>query len=313
MNSKLAQLWSEIAESWRDLPNRAFFFALLGLWLCFFHLLGNSTFGYVDTPSLLGWMLNAYNAPDSDDAHGNFIPLIVLVLLYWKRKDLLTVPKSFWPPGLMWLAIAVLVHWVGYMIQQPRISIAALFAGIYALIGLAWGKPFLKAVAFPYVLFVFCVPVGSLAESITFPLRMLVTWISTGLSQHLLGIDVLREGSKIIAPDRSFIYDVAPACSGIRSLISLLAMTTIYGFVKFRTPWKRALMIGITLPLAVVGNVARLLSVIITADLWGFKAGEKVHEGAGFITFVVAIICVVALGHALRETPAPTITEAQTV
>jgi exosortase len=294
----------ELSAAWRSLPNRALFFVLLALWLAFFHRLGNSTFGYIDTPSLLRWMYSAYNVSGSDDSHGNLIPFIVLGLLFWKRQELTVLPKSAWPPALLMLAVAVLIHVIGYVVQQPRISIVGLLLGFYALMGLAWGKAWLSATAFPYVLMVFCIPVGSLAESLTFPLRLLVTWISAGISQNVLGIDVLREGSQIFTPDRRFMYDVAPACSGIRSLVSLLAMTTIYGFVKFQTSWKRALMVIITLPLAVIGNVVRITSVIVAADLFGFKTSEKVHDAAGIIMFFVAMACILALGRWLEE-PTP--------
>jgi exosortase len=291
----------EMRACWQALPNRVGFFILMSAWIALFHVLGNSTFGYVNTPSIFHWMYNAYNVAGSDDGHGNLIPLVVLGLFWWKRKELLVLPKAAWWPALLWLALAVLLHVLGYVVQQPRISVAAFFLGVYAFMGLAWGWAWLRASFFPFVLFIFCIPVGSLAESITFPLRMLVTQISVAFSQQVLGIDVIREGSRIFAPDHRFVYDVAPACSGIRSLISLLALTTIYGFVKFKTGWKRALMVVITMPLAVVGNVVRITSVIIAAEAFGQNAGSRVHDGAGFITFLVAIACVAALGFWLRE------------
>src|SRR6185503_9816914 len=148
-----------------------------------------------------------------------------------------------------------------------------------------------------FVLFAFCVPLGSLAESITFPLRMLVTKISVGISQAVLGIDVIRQGSQIFDAQRTYSYDVAPACSGIRSLISLLALTTIYGFLTFRATWRRLLMIAIAFPLAIAGNVIRITAVIIAAEAFGQNAGAKVHDGAGFITFGVAIICIMLLSY----------------
>jgi len=299
-----SSLMQELQACWRGMPYRWIFVLLLAAWGLFFQMLGNSTFGYVDTPSLFGWMYNAYNAPGSDDGHGNLIPIVVLVLMGWKRHELMSVPKGVWGPALGLLGLATACHLVGYLIQQPRISILAFFLGIYGLMGLCWGKAWLRATFFPFVLFLFCIPIGSLAESLTFPLRMLVTTISVGISQHGLGIDVIREGSRLMSPDQRFVYDVAPACSGIRSLISLLALTTIYGFVVFRTPWKRLLMVAIALPLAVAGNVARITSVIIAAEAFGQEIGAKVHDGAGFITFLLAIGCVAALGGWLREKPA---------
>jgi exosortase len=169
--------------------------------------------------------------------------------------------------------------------------------------GLAWGKDWLRKTFFPFVLFVFCIPVGSLAESITFPLRLLVTHISTGISQTVLGVDVIRVGTQIFDSKGTYQYDVAAACSGIRSLISLVALTTIYGFITFQKTWKRLLMVALALPLAVVGNVVRITGVIVAAEAFGHDTGIKVHDGAGFVTFAIAIVCIMVVGHYLREEP----------
>jgi len=130
-------------------------------------------------------------------------------------------------------------------------------------------------------------------------LRMLVTYTSVGIG-HGLGIEVFRNGTQIVGAG-GFNFDVAPACSGIRSLTALTALTTIYGFLTFKAAWKRALMVLIAVPLAVIGNVARITGVIVTAEAFGEKAGLKFHDGAGFVTFAVAIVCVIVLGYWLRE------------
>ena len=82
----------ELLRFWRAMPDMPLFLVLLGTWLVFFHLLGNSTFGYVDTASLFGWMNYAYGS-SKDDELGYIIPLIVLGLCYWKRDELLAAPK----------------------------------------------------------------------------------------------------------------------------------------------------------------------------------------------------------------------------
>ena len=235
----------ELRDAWRRLPDKPLFFGLLAAWLALFHFLGNPNFGYVDTPSLLGWMWNAYNTPNSEDGHGNLIPIVVLGLFWWKRKELLAVRWQLWWPGLGLVVFALLLHMTGYIVQQPRVSIIALFTGIYGLMGLVWGREWLQRSFFPFVLLLFCIPVGSLAESLTFPLRMLVTKISVAVSHHVLGVDVIQSGSQIFDPHQKFGYDVATACSGIRSLITLVALTTIYGFVVFRATWKRLLMVAV--------------------------------------------------------------------
>ncbi len=294
------RLWDEIKATCMAMPGKAQFFSLLAAWLLLFHLLGNSTFGYVDTRSLLEWMWNAYNSSIHSDDHGMLIPFAVLALFWWKRALLLAVSKRPWAPGLAILAGAVTLHIVGYLVQQPRVSVIALFTGIYGLMGLTWGPAWLRASFFPFFLFIFCVPVGSLADTLTFPLRILVTKVSVGIGQGL-GIDVIRDGSRIFNESRTFQYDVAPACSGIRSLVALIALSTIHGFMSFQSAWRRAVMVLAALPLAVAGNVARVSSVIIAAQLFGQEAGAKWHDYAGFVTFLVAIGLIFTLAKLLEE------------
>ena len=98
--------------------------------------------------------------PAADDGHGNFVPFLVLGLFWWKRKELLALPLQIWWAGLLILVVGMVLHVLGYALQQPRLSIVALFTGIYGLMGLAWGREWLRQSAFPFFLFVFCIPLG---------------------------------------------------------------------------------------------------------------------------------------------------------
>jgi exosortase len=298
LSGEQSALRDELAALWASLPDKLLVFALCFVWGMFFQVLGNSTFGYTDTPSLFAWMNYSYNSLE-DDRHGKIIPFVVLALILVKRKELTAVPKAPWWPALVLVVAALLLHMAGYVIQQTRVSVIAFFLGMYGLTGLVWGPRWLRAIFFPYFLFIFCFPLGTLAEKITFPLRTVVTQISVGIA-HVLGIEAIRNGTQIIGAN-GFNFDVAPACSGIRSLTALVALTTIYGFLTFHAAWKRVLMVLLAVPLAVIGNVARITGVILTAEAFGESAGLKFHDGAGFVTFFVAIICVMALGHWLRE------------
>jgi exosortase len=127
-----------------------------------------------------------------------------------------------------------------------------------------------------------------------------VAKITVALAQ-VLGIDVIRDGTQLFNARQTYAYDIAPACSGIRSLISLLALTTVYGFMVYRTAWRRLLMIGLAIPLAVLGNVLRITFVIVTAEAFGQEAGGWVEQKFGFVTFAVAIGCIALVGHWLHE------------
>ena len=301
--SKAAPDWREEASAlWRQLPQRGLFFGLLAVWVAFFHFLGNSTLGYVNTASLFGWFKWVQTVSD-EEAHTWLIPLVVAVLFWWKRAELTAVPKKIWWPALGLFVLALLLHMVGFMVQQTRISFAAFFIGIYALSGLVWGRKWWQATFFPFFLFAFAMPLGNTVEVITVPLRIMAAKL-TVLVSHALEIPVLREGTKIFSPNRSYEYEVAAACSGIRSLIAILALSTIFSFMMFKSNWRRALMMASAVPLAVLGNVARLVTIILAAEVFGGqKAGNYVHENTWFslIPYVPAIIGVFMLGRWLEE------------
>ena len=287
-NERRINYWQDTVDCWHRLPNKAFFFALLAAWLALFQFLGNAILGYVHTPSLFAWMIGAYNSPSSDDGHGNFIPFLVVGLFWWKRRELLALPLNLWWPGLLILLAALMLHVAGYAIQQPYLSIAALFAGIYGLMGLAWGPAWLRNSLFPFFLFIFSVPLGQRAEFITFPLRQLVSWLSEQVAHWILGIGVIRVGTQLFDPSGSYGFDVEAPCSGMRSLIAIFLLATVYGFFVFRSPWKRLSLMALALPLAVLGNLARMLLIIMAAELGGQSWGNYVHEGGplGIISLV---------------------------
>jgi exosortase len=298
-------LRDDFADSWRKLPNKALFFILLASWVVLFHLAGNSTLGYVHSSSLFRWLLDAYHPAgdyaSSEDVIGLIVPFIVVGIFMWKLKELVTLPLKEWWPGLVLVALALVFHLLGYMIQQPRVSVVAFLAGIYFLMGLAWGRSWLRGSLFPIFLLGFCIPIGSYGQAITTPLRHLVGMIVVAIAHLGLAPDLVREGTQLFDAQSSFRYDIAPACSGIRSLTSLLALTTVFGFVCFKSSWKRLLLVLVAFPLSVLGNVLRITFTVFVAEMFGQNAGAAVEQKAGFVTFAIAIAAILLLERWLRE------------
>jgi exosortase len=297
-----------LAVCWQRLPDKGLFFGLLAAWLVLFHCLGNSTFGYVDTASLFQWMYNAYNSksPTADDGHANLIPFVVLALFWYKRKELLAQPLKIWSPGLLLVALGLALHIVGYVIQQPRICIVGLFTGIYGLMGLTWGAKWLQASFFPYFLLGFMVPLGSLTEPITFPLRLLVSKVVEFISGTVLAMDVGRRGTVLYSTSGHYQFEVAAACSGIRSLMAITAISVIYAFTAFKSWNRRAVLIAAAVPLAFLGNAFRMMVIVLAAEFGGQEWGNYVHEGGpmgilSLMPYVPAILGLMMLGRWLEK------------
>ena len=313
----------EFLDCWQRLPNKGFFFGLVAAWLALFQFLGNSTLGYYRTSSLLVWMYDMFqrggrNLLDSDEAYGLLIPFVVVALFWWKRRELLSLELGLWPPGLALVATGLGLHVLGYVVQQPRLSVMGMFVGLYGLTGLAWGPSWLRNSAFPFLLFAFCIPFGVLIDPITFRLRLLVSQLVVLVSHFVLAIDVERDGTILMDASRHYQYEVAAACSGIRSLLATVALAVILAFVSFRKPWKRLLVIAAAVPLAVMGNLLRMLVIITAAELGGQEWGNRVHEGGplgiySLLPYVPAFLGLIMLEHYLREpgplSSAPALTE----
>ncbi|MEI6074072.1 MAG: exosortase/archaeosortase family protein [Verrucomicrobiota bacterium] len=297
----VAVLVGRCQEEWRTLPNKAFFFILAIAWVTLFLFYGNSNLGYVHSASLYAWLMDSYTAPGGDNQYGLMIPFVVLGLFWWKRKQLVAQPAGFWWPGILLLILGLLLHLGGFLVQQSQLSVVGLFTGLYGLMGLAWGRYWLKASLFPYFLLGFCIPTGGLQDGFTFQLRLLVSWMVAGVAHMGLSPDLIREGTQLFDGQHTFGYEVAAACSGIHSIVALLALLTIFGFVTFKSPWRRGTMMVAAIPLAVLGNVVRLCFTIGVAETFGQAAGKMVETKFGFVTFVVALSCAYVLARWLEK------------
>jgi exosortase len=137
---------------------------------------------------------------------------------------------------------------------------------------------------------------------VSFPLRVMVSQIVTMVGQ-VMGVDVIRDGTRLLGGEGRFEYDVAAACSGIRSLIATVAIATIYAFVAFRRPWKRLVLLASAFPLAVIGNVFRMLIIVLAGEWRGQAAGAYVHESSfwGLLPYLPPIIGMLLLGRWMGE------------
>ena len=292
----------ELRDFTGSLPHKVLFAILLIAWILLFHFFGNSNLGYGGlTPSVFSWLRIIY-LNDVDESLGMYVPVVVLALYWWKRQELAALEKRVWWPALGLFAFAVLFHIVGYIIQQARISLIAFSLGFYSLTGLLWGYRWMRATFFPVFLLIFAVPMSTNVEQFTLPLRELATQITVVVSRFL-GINVIQEGKLMFDSAHRFQYNVEAACSGLRSLTTMLALACVFAFTCFHQNWKRLALIISAIPFAVLGNVMRLLTIIIAAEAAGQEAGNYVHKHWFFslIPYFPAMVGMSLIARWLRE------------
>jgi exosortase len=149
------------------------------------------------------------------------------------------------------------------------------------------------------------VPLSVVLEPITFPLRLFVSALVEWIAHGVLGIGVVRMGTQLFDPLGTYQYDVAAACSGIRSLMAIFLFATVCGFVMFRSPRKRLLLIALAIPFAVLGNLLRMLLIIIAAVMGGQEWGNYVHESTiiSLIPYLPAFVGLLFVARWLEEKP----------
>jgi exosortase len=259
--------------------------------LVVFQFFGNSNRGYIDTHSLFWWWGFQWRwGANSESEHGWLI-LAISAWLLWRNLraeslELRAESRKVWlPTGAMLGGLAV--HLLGYVMQQGRISIIGLLLFAWGAVAFAGGRRAGRAAAFPLAFMIFAIPLNVL-DTAGFYLRMGVIEVAYHLARGM-HLDVIRNGTQLLSPDGRYQYDVAAACSGMRSLMALAALSLLVGYLNFRSWWARAFVGLLCFPYAFVGNVVRILAIIVAAAWKGQKAGTVVHEWFGFLIFLIVL------------------------
>jgi exosortase len=227
-----------------------------------------------------------YNIPDY--SHGFLVPLFAAFLVWDKRKALSATPvnQSWSGVALILFSIVVLILGVyGVELFTSRISF------VFMLAGLVWtffGRAMLRELRFPLLVLLLAIPFPAIVfNQITFPLQLMASRLASEILPHL-GVPVLQEGNVIELPVMKL--EVAEACSGIRSLMSLFTLAVFYGYFLEKTTLRRWMLALASIPIAVAANVARIVGTGLCVQYWDpQKALGFFHEFSGWVMFVISL------------------------
>lgn len=257
-----------------------------------FQFFGNANRGYIDTASLFYWWGFQWVNEASEAQHGWIVLALAAVMAWGNLRSAERGTRSAeWGSGRVWPAVVAFLaglalHAVGFVAQQARLSILALLVFAWGVARLGGGRRWGAALLFPLAFLVFAIPLNAVEAS--FPLRMWVVQASAALARAA-GIGVLQNGSQLIAPDGRYHYDVVEACSGVRSLTMMIALSLFAGYRAFRSWRRRAAILLLALPLIYAANVARILAIIFAAQLGGEAWGTRMHDVMGVGVFVIVL------------------------
>jgi exosortase len=236
---------------------------------------------------------------DPNFSHGFFVPLFSGFVVWQERARLARVKLEPSWSGLLILGCGLGMLALGQMGAEVFLSRLSLLIVLAGLMVFFVGWNFFRAVAFPWAFLALMIPIPSIVfNQITFPLQLLASKIAS-TTLPWLGVPVLREGNVIVLP--SMALEVADACSGIRSLMSLATLAVIYGYLTEHKTLVRVLLALASLPIAVAANSLRIVVTGLLVQYWDpDKAQGFFHEFQGWLMFVASLGMLYLLHRAFR-------------
>lgn len=248
---------------------------------------------------ILIWLWDRWFARDSYYSHGILIPFVTGYLI-WQKKDIL---KKITPTqsslGIPLIIFGLLI----YLLSAPlRIYFTSGFSMLIIIYGLAlhfYGWPIVRHIAFPLFFLFFMMPLPSQAIiNISFRMKMFAAEIATSVLNGM-GFQAARDGSIITMRHTQVIVD--DVCSGLRSLISLTALGSIFAYWLNAPMYKKIILFLTTIPIAIIANVCRVVILSSISEIWGAEyATGFTHDATGYMVFIVAFILLYAASKLLE-------------
>lgn len=244
-----------------------------------------------------------FNHPLEDMSHGWVVPFVSLFVLWRERRDLRAATgRPSWM-GAACVAFFLAVAWLGGRGEQSRIEQVSLIGLVWAIPYAFWGRGVERLMRFPAAYLIFTVPLSSAVDFFTVRLRMAAVSMATGVLNGL-GMAVERSGTALFshAPGGTFNVDVADPCSGIRSLFAMMTLMTAYAYFTQEGFWKKSALSVCSLPIAVIGNMVRIMSICVVASWCGQDvAMGYYHDYSGFVVFVVGVYLMFLIGDRIKK------------
>jgi exosortase len=256
----------------------------LGLVAAFLYL-----YATVLPPLITDWL------EDPNYSHGFLVPGLSAYFVWDRRQKLARLrPQPHWGGlVLLWFGLGLLL--LGHLGAELFLMRSSMVVVITALVWYLLGRPYVHALALPLAFLLFMIPLPTiLLNTITLPLQLLASQVST-FALQLVQLPVYREGNIIYLPHTTL--EVAEACSGLRSLVSLLALAVVLAYITQRRLSTRWILTLSAIPIALVANAFRIWATGVLAHRYGAQAAEGFyHTFAGWLVFVVALGLLLGVG-----------------
>ncbi|MFD2255846.1 exosortase/archaeosortase family protein [Luteolibacter algae] len=257
-------------------------------------------FGGARDTSVFGWLRSAWNA-ETDYEHGILFPFVIIGLIVYQLKNLRAVAGQGSWLGLIAVLLGAVYYVISYRTFQPRIAAGGLpfilWGGAYFL----WGWQVARILIFPLFFFWLAIPLPSFQQATTH-----LQLLATSLAHHgsgLFGVETRVVGTTILPVHGDWKpLDIATGCSGIRSLMALLMISSAWAYVAKIKLWQKALLFLSALPLAIIGNALRVISIFVIAEYGDAEwAATTWHDWSGLLLFYPFSLFLLLVLHSIFE------------
>jgi len=233
-------------------------------------------------------------ASDDNYSHG-FLILPIAIYCAWERRDLLRrIEPRPHAGGLALVLLSLATFAMGALAAELFLMRLSLVGVIVGALVFVWGPSFLRALAFPLALLPLMIPLPTIVfNQIALPLQLIASRVGETVI-GAAGIPVLREGNILELPGMTLA--VAEACSGIRSLLSLVTLAILLAYFLGTGLWGRLVVVASAVPIAIMANAARVAGTGLTAHWAGRPAAEGFFHGfSGWLLFVTAFAVLIGV------------------
>lgn len=242
-------------------------------------------------------------SPLEDMSHGWLVPFVSLYTLWVQRRGLREAAGSPSWRGAIWVCFFMGLAWFGGRGGQWRMELISLIGLTWAVPYAFWGRGVERCMRFPAAYLLFTVPISSFSDFFTIHLRILSSWIATGLLNGF-GLMIEQSGTALFSrvPGSEFNVDVAAPCSGIRSLFAMMALTAAYAYFTQKTLLRKWVLFACSLLIAMVGNIVRIMSICLVAVWLGQDvATGYYHDYSGYVVFLVGVLLMIQAGEFIQK------------
>lgn len=239
---------------------------------------------------------------DDNYSHGFLVPLISCFILWQNRNNLFSTKKEASNTGLLFLIISCLFFVAAHVGAELFTMRLSMIMVIWSAVLYLAGWPFAKATFPPIAYLIFMIPLPAIVwNKIAFPLKLFATRMAVEVIKFL-SITVYSEGNVIYLPNTTL--EVVDACSGLRSLTSLLALSAAFALIADHSGIKKIILFLSAIPFAILLNIVRLSSTAVLSKYFGPEIAQGfLHEASGILVFMLALILLYYFNKLLSKAP----------